>query len=150
MKDINKEINGNTSEDTNETAKKSTNKNTNLGMTMGMCFGMAIGASWGLLFDHMAMGVAMGLCLGMLIGFAFGSRKDKLVNEQMEKEGYTIKEILPKENQEYVIVIEGKSGETKEIATPGGIMETEQFSVGDTVFLDEDGMLEQAFDDEEE
>jgi hypothetical protein len=37
-------------------------------------------------------------------------------------------------------------GETKEIITPGGIMDIELFSVGDIVYLDEDGMLEQAFD----
>ncbi len=47
-----------------------------------------------------------------------------------------------------MVIVEDKAGERKEIETPGGIIETELFEVGDVVYLDEDGMLEK-IDDED-
>lgn len=121
---------------------KRTEKNANEGMSMGMCFGVAIGTSLGVVFDNIAMGVGLGLCIGLLIGFAMGSHKDKLVDEQVSEKGYTVKEIIPRDKKEYSVIIEDKMGETKEVIIPVGIMDTELFSVGDIVYLDEDGMIE--------
>ena len=129
---------------------KQTGKNVNKGISMGMCFGVAIGTSLGAAFGNISIGVSLGICVGLAVGFAIGSSKDKLINEQVSEKGYTVKEIIPKENNEYIVIIEDKSGETKEVTTPGGIMDTELFTVGDVVFLDEDGMLEQAFDKEDD
>ena len=78
-----------------------------------------------------------------------GSKKDQAVNDQVEEKGYTIKEINLKENNGYSIVIEDKFGNKKEVLIPSGIMETELFSVGDVVYLDEDGMIEQVYDKDE-
>ncbi len=128
---------------------KKTNKNMNTSIGMGMCFGVAIGTSLGVVFDNITYGTVFGISIGFAIGAIVGSNKDKAVNEQIEEKGYTIKEINPKENNEYSIVIEDKFGNRKDVLTPSGIMDTELFSVGDVVFLDEDGMIEQAFDKEE-
>lgn len=128
---------------------KKTNKNINSSMGMYMCFGVAIGTSLGAVFDNIAYGVALGISLGVAVGAIIGSKKDQAVNEQLENKGYTVKDIQPKENKEYSITIEDKSGETIEVVIPEGIMATELFSVGDVVFLDDDGMIEQAFDEEE-
>lgn len=128
---------------------KKTNKNINSSMGMYMCFGVAIGTSLGAVFDNIAYGVALGISLGVAVGAIIGSKKDQAVNEQLENKGYTVKDIQPKESKEYSITIEDKSGETIEVVIPEGIMATELFSVGDVVFLDDDGMIEQAFDEEE-
>jgi hypothetical protein len=129
---------------------KKTEKNANKGISMGMCLGVAIGTSLGVAFDNISMGVGLGICIGLAVGFAMGSQKDKLVDKQVSEKGYTVKQIIPKDKREYIVIIEDKLGETKEIITPGGIMDTELFSVGDIVYLDEDGMLEQAFDKDNE
>ena len=128
---------------------KKTNKNMNSGVGFGMCIGAAIGTSLGVAFDNIALGVALGISIGLAVGVTSGANKDKLVNEQLENKGYTVKDIQPKENKEYSITIEDKSGETIDVVIPEGIMATELFSVGDVVFLDDDGMIEQAFDEEE-
>ncbi len=128
---------------------KKTNKNMNSSMGMYMCFGVAIGTSLGVVFDNIAYGVALGISLGVAIGAIIGSKKDQAVNKQVEEKEYTIKEIYPKKDNEYRIVIEDKFGNRKDVLTPSGIMDTELFSVGDVVFLDEDGMIEQVYDKDE-
>ena len=67
-----------------------------------------------------SFGIPMGLCFGMLIGLAIGANKDKIVNKQVAEKGYKIK-----------------------------VIEKELFKEGDIVFIDEDGDIEQAFDEGE-
>ena len=132
---------------------KKTNKNANMGMALGMCFGVALGSAFAGTLSHgnIAMGTSIGLSLGLLIGLVIGSLKDKVINEQIEEKGYTIKAIDKNENgKEYRIIIVSKSGEEVIVNIPVGIMETETFSVGNVVFLDEEGHIEQAFDEEKE
>ncbi len=129
---------------------KKTNKNTNMGMALGMCFGMSIGVSFGNLFDNTGIGISMGLCIGMLLGLLIGAQKDKEVNKQMEEQGYSIKEIVSISDKEYIVTIVNKLGEEQNISVSKGEMEEEEFVVGDIVFLDEDGMLEQVYDKEDD
>lgn len=132
---------------------KKTNKNTNMGIALGMCFGVALGSAFGgtVFHGNIAMGTSIGLSLGLLIGLVIGSLKDKVINEQIEEKGYTIKAIDKNENdKEYRITIVSESGEEVIVNIPVGIMETETFAVGDVVFLDNEGHIEQAFDEEEE
>lgn len=129
---------------------KKTNKNTNMGMTLGMCFGVAIGTALGSVFDNMTMGIALGPCIGMLIGLVFGSLKDEEVNKQIEEEGYAIKDIQKnEEKEEYIITIVNRSGEKSMVTVPKGQMEEEKFEIEDVVFLDDDGLIEQAYDKED-
>ena len=132
---------------------KKTNKNRNLGMALGMCMGSALGSSLGnVLFDgNLAMGTAIGISIGLSLGLALGSLKDKEIEAQVKEKGYMIKTIEKNEGgKEYTVTITDKCGEDVVIIVSEGIMETEQFSVGDFVFLDEDGEIEQAFDNEDE
>ena len=67
-----------------------------------------------------------------------------------EKE-YTIKDIKKSEqNGEYIITIVNRVGEENVVIVPKGQMEEENFSKEDVVYLDENGMLEQAYDKEDE
>lgn len=130
---------------------KKTNKNTNMGMAMGMCFGACIGASLGAVLGNTAIGTSLGLSIGLIAGIAFGSQKDKKVNEQLKEQGYTIKKMEQrKDGSEYDVTIVSSSGDETIVIVPKGQMETEVFNIGDTVFLDDDGLIEQAFDREDE
>jgi hypothetical protein len=81
----------------------------------------------------------------------FGVLKDKEVNKQIEENGYTIKQIEKNEQkEEYIITIVNRLGEESVVIVPKGQMEVENFSKEDVVYLDEDGMLEQAYDKEDE
>ncbi len=124
---------------------KKTNKNRNMGMALGMCFGVSIGTSLGTVFDNTSMGITLGLWIGMLIGFAIGAQKDKEVNKQVEEKGYVIKKI-----EQYEVTIVDKLGEESVVIVPKGQMEAENLAIGDVVFLDDDGLLEQAYDKEDE
>lgn len=129
---------------------KKTNKNTSMGMAMGMCFGVAMGTSIGTVFDNISMGSSMGLIIGMLIGLVIGAMKDEKVNKQLKEKGYTILAIEQSEtNEEYLITIVNNANSESLVHVPKGQMETENFQVGDIVYLDDDGMIEQAFDREE-
>lgn len=129
---------------------KKTNKNTSLGMALGMCFGTSIGSALGTtVFNNIGTGMCIGMCIGMCLGLALGSAKDKEVNEQLESTGYTIKAIVEaNEDKKYSVTIISRSGEEKIIPVDKAIMDEEQFKVGDVVYLDEDGNLEQAYDEE--
>ena len=131
---------------------KKMHKNMTLGMSMGMCFGVAIGCTWGeSVFGNTGTGLAMGMCVGMCIGMDVGAAKDNAVNRQLEEQGYTIKDIQPSsKNNEYSILIINRKGEEKIVTVSKGQMEAENLSVGDIVYLDEDGNLEQAYDDDKE
>lgn len=121
-----------------------------MGMALGMCFGVALGSAFGgtVFQGNIAMGTSIGLSTGLLIGLVIGSLKDKAINEQIEEKGYTIKTIDKNEDdKEYRIIIVSISGEEVIVNIPEGIMETELFSVGDVVFLDEEGHIEQAYDE---
>ena len=91
----------------------------------------------------------MGMLLGMVVGLLLGAAKDKEVNNQIEDKHYTIKEIN-RQNEEYIITIVNKLGEESVIIVPKGQMEAESFSKEDVVYLDDDGMIEQAYDKEDE
>ena len=131
---------------------KKMHKNMTLGMSMGMCFGVAIGCTWGeSVFGNTGTGLAMGMCVGMCIGMDVGAAKDNAVNRQLEEQGYTIKDIQPSsKNNEYSILIINRKGEEKIVTVSKGQMEAENLSVGDIVYLDEDGNMEQAYDDDKE
>lgn len=119
-------------------------------MSLGMCGGVAFGCVLGqIFFGDMMMGISIGIPLGMCAGMAIGSMKDKAVNEQLRTHAYTIKDILSrKDTKEYRITIENKDGEERTVNASPGEMETEGFCIGDVVYLDEDGRIEQAFDKE--
>ena len=126
---------------------KKTNKNTNMGMALGMCFGVSIGTAIGSTFDNMAIGTSLGMCIGMAIGLALGSLKDKEVNKQVEEEGCTIKDIKKdEEKEEYIITIVNRLGDESIVIVPKGQMEEENFQIDDVVFLNDDGLIEQAYD----
>lgn len=129
---------------------KKTNKNTNAGMVLGMCLGISIGTSIGVSIDNMALGSSMGMLFGMLIGSLLGKAKDQEINKQIEEDNYTVKEIKNNEqNEEYIITIVNKVGEERVVIVPKGQMEAEDFAIDDVVFLDEDGLIEQAYDEED-
>lgn len=130
---------------------KKTNKNTTMGMALGMCFGVSIGTAFGSMLGNTGLGISMGSGLGLLIGLVLGSLKDEEVNKQLLEKGYTIKTIKSQdEKQEYVITIVNHLGEESDVIVPKEQMEEETFESGDVVFLDEEGMIEQAYDKEDE
>ena len=133
------------------TIMKKTSKNTSMGMALGMCLGVSIGTALGTTFDNMALGTSLGLCVGMAIGCVLGSQKDKEVNKQVEEEGYAIKDIKKNEQkEEYIITIANKLGEERVVIVSKGQMEEENFEIDDVVFLDDEGVIEQAYDKEDE
>ena len=129
---------------------KKTNKNTNMGVALGMCFGISIGTAFGSMYGNMALGSCLGLSIGLVLGLVIGSQKVKKVNEQVSEKGYTIKTIdFIDEKKGYAIIIVDHFGEEMTVIIPKGQMETENFTVGDIVFLDDDGLIEQAYDKED-
>ena len=123
---------------------KQTTKNAGTGMALGMCFGAAVGSAIG------SLGIPMGICFGMLIGLVIGANKDKIVNKQVAEEGYKIKAIEKKEgSNEYGITLVDNQGSEQTVSISSGTMKTELFKVGDIVFIDEDGDIEQAFNEDE-
>lgn len=123
---------------------KKTTKNTGTGMALGMCFGVAVG------YAIDSLGTSMGLCFGMLIGLVIGANKDKIVNKQVAEKGYKIKAIEKSEvSNEYGITLADNQGSEQTVSISSGTMETELFKVGDIVFIDEDGDIEQVFDEDD-
>ena len=57
---------------------------------------------------------------------------------------------MNEQNEEYIITIENRLGEESIVIVPKGQMEAENFSKEDIVYLDDDGMIEQAYDKEDE
>lgn len=123
---------------------KQTTKNAGTGMALGMSLGVAIGSA----IDR--LGIPLGLCFGMLIGLVIGANKDKIVNKQVAEKGYKITAIEKNEgSNEYGITLVDNQGNEQTVSIPSGTMETELFKVGDIVFIDEDGEIEQAYDNDE-
>lgn len=123
---------------------KQTTKNAGTGMALGMCLGVAVGSA----IDR--LGIPLGLCFGMLIGLVLGANKDKIVNKQVAEKGYKIKAIEKNEgSNEYGMTLVDNQGSEQTVSISSGTMETELFKVGDIVFIDEDGDIEQAFDKDE-
>ena len=125
---------------------KQTTKNAGTGAALGMCFGLAIGSA------IESLGIPIGLCLGMSIGLVIGAKKDEIVNKQVAEKGYKIKAIEKKEvSNEYGITLVDNQGNEQTVSISSSTMETETelFKVGDIVFIDEDGDIEQAFDEDE-
>ena len=119
-------------------------------MALGMCFGVSIGTSLGTVFDNISIGITFGVCFGMLIGLVLGILKDNKVNEQLEVKGYTIKTIEKNEENMYIVTIANKLGEECVVSVSKGEMDEEDFKIGDIVFLTDEGVLEQAYDKEDE
>ena len=119
-------------------------------MALGMCFGVSIGTSLGTVWDNTSLGISLGLCFGMLIGLVMGTQKDNEVNKQLETKGYTIKVIKKNEKNNYLVTIIDKSGEESIVSVSNGEMDEECFEIGDMVFLTDEGLLEQAYDKEDE
>lgn len=123
---------------------KQTTKNAGTGMALGMCFGAAVGSAIG------SLGIPMGICFGMLIGLVIGANKDKIVNKQVAEKEYKIKAIEKNEvSNEYGITLVDNQGSEQTVSISSGTMKTELFKVGDIVFIDEDGDIEQAFNEDE-
>ena len=123
---------------------KQTTKNARIGAALGMCFGVIIGSA------IESLGIPIGLCLGMSIGIVIGAKKDEIVNKQVAEKGYKIKAIEKKEvTNEYGITLVDNQGNEQTVSISSSKMETELFKVGDIVFIDEDGDIEQAFDEDE-
>ena len=123
---------------------KQTTKNAGTGMALGMCFGAAVGSAIG------SLGIPMGICFGMLVGLVIGANKDKIVNKQVAEKGYKIKAIEKNEvSNEYGITLVDNQGSEQTVSISSGTMKTELFKVGDIVFIDEDGDIEQAFNEDE-
>ena len=77
--------------------------------------------------------------------------KDKEVNKQVEEVGYTIKEIKKnEEKEEFIITIVNRLGDESIVIVPKGQMEEENFQIDDVVFLNDDGLIEQAYDKDDE
>ncbi len=130
---------------------KKTNKNTGIGMSLGTSFGLCIGLTLGIMFDKITILPFLGLFIGMAIGLVVGSLKDNAVNKQVEEKGYSIKDIKKnEEKEEYTITIANKLGEESVVIVPKEQMEEENFEIDDVVFLNDDGLIEQAYDKEEE
>lgn len=126
---------------------KKVTKHTSMGSSLGMCFGVSIGSSFGLLFDNMALGISMGISLGMAIGVCLGAAMDRQINAQLEEKGYSIKSIEEnEEKQEYMITIVDKQGEEVVVPVSKSHMKAWQFSIGDVVFLNKAGHIEQVYD----
>lgn len=123
---------------------KQTTKNAGTGMALGMCFGAAVGSAIG------SLGIPMGICFGMLVGLVIGANKDKIVNKQVAEKEYKIKAIEKNEvSNEYDITLVDNQGSEQTVSISSGTMKTELFKVGDIVFIDEDGDIEQAFNEDE-
>ena len=122
-----------------------------MGMCLGMCLGISIGTSLGNVFGNTSIGILLGLAIGLVIGFILGSQKDNVVNNQIEEKGYRIKKIEKDEkSEEYILTIIDNISEETVVIVSEGEMETELFKIGDVVFFDKDGNIEQAFDKEDE
>ena len=123
---------------------KQTTKNAGTGMAIGMSVGVAVGSA------IESLGIPMGLCFGMLMGLIIGASKDKVVNKQVAEKGYKIKTIEKNEvSNEYGIILVDNQGNEQTVSISLGTMKTELFKIGDIVFIDEDGDIEQAFDEDE-
>ena len=120
-------------------------------MSLGMCFGVSIGMGFSNLFDvSSGTGMCMGLCFGMCVGMALGSHKDNVINQQLEEQGYTISHIEPAETpKSFDVTIVNYAGEKQTIAVPKGELGAETLKIGDVVYLDEEGHLEQVILDED-
>ena len=123
---------------------KQTTKNAGTGMAIGMSVGVAVGSA------IESLGIPMGLCFGMLMGLIIGASKDKVVNKQVAEKGYKIKTIEKNEvSNEYGITLVDNQGNEQTVSISSGTMKTELFKIGDIVFIDEDGDIEQVFDEDE-
>lgn len=123
---------------------KQTTKNAGTGMAIGISVGVAIGSA------IKSLGIPIGLCFGMLIGLAIGANKDKIVNKQVAEKGYKINAIEKNEaSDEYSITLVDNQGNEQMLSISSKTMETELFKIGDIVFIDKDGDIEQVFDEDE-
>ena len=130
---------------------KKTSKNTTLGMSLGMCFGVSIGSALGTATDHLSVGISLGMCIGMALGMAIGAQKDKIVNKQVEEEGYTIKAINSDEEKgDYLITIANKLGEEIIVKVPKSQMKADNFEMDEVVYLNDTQMIEHVYDKNEE
>lgn len=130
---------------------KKTSRNRSLGMSLGMCFGVSIGMGLASSLNiNIGTGMCMGMCICMCVGIALGSAKDNAINEQLEEQGYTISHIEPADvPKTCVVTIVNYAGEKKTVSVPKGELESETLKIGDVVYLDEEGHLEQVYADEE-
>ena len=126
---------------------KKTGRNRSLGISLGMCFGVAIGTGFSNSLDvSQGIGLSLGLCFGMCAGMALGSHKDSVINKQLEEQGYTISHIEPSEVPDvFAVTIVNYAGEKQAVSVPKGELEAETLKVGDVVYLDEEGHLEQVY-----
>lgn len=130
---------------------KKTSRNRSLGMSLGMCFGVSIGMTFANALNiSTGTGMCIGMCICMCIGIALGSAKDNAINKQLEEQGYTISHIEPADAlKTFAVTIVNYTGEKQTLIVPKGELEAETLKVGDVVYLDEEGHLEQVNLDED-
>ncbi len=127
---------------------KETHKHRNYGLCIGMCFGAAIDIAFEQDGGWSSMGF-VGIALGLLVGMAIGMAMNNKVNEQLRSQGYRIKEIRePSSDGGYELIIVNHAGEEMIRTVEAGDMDVEGFKVGDMVYIDEDGAVEQAYDED--
>ncbi len=129
---------------------KKSNKHMTQGMSIGMCLGISVGMMFGLtVFDNIGIGMCFGLSIGMSLGMAIGAAKDNEIFEQMKQHSYTIKEISEADEcGDYVVTIADKDNNETTITVLQASMEEDKFSVGDLVYMDEDGNIGRIADED--
>lgn len=141
----------NKSKDTKDSVtieKKSTNHQT-IGMSIGMCLGVSIGMTFGYgAFDNGPIGMCIGMAIGMCVGIALGKAKDDAVNKQFAEKGYAITEIKELEDGKNEVKFADREGNEQKVIVNKAEMKSEKFKVGDFIYLDEAGKIEQAFGEE--
>lgn len=95
-------------------------------------------------------GMCMGMCICMCIGIALGYAKDNAINKQLEEQGYTISHIESADAPKtFAVTIVNYAGEKQTLSVPKGELESDALKIGDVVYLDEEGHLEQVYADED-
>lgn len=120
---------------------KETHKNTNLGIALGLCFGVTFGLT---IFDNLALGMLFGLA----IGASFGAEKDKKINAQIEEQGYIIVAMKKTSPNTYTIRLANKHGKERQIEKNAADIDSQNLRVGKVVYLNDDGHIELAYDEE--
>ena len=120
---------------------KKTHKNTNLGIALGLCFGVTFGLT---IYDNLPLGILFGLA----IGASFGSAMDKKLNVKIEEQGYIITAMKKTGPDTYTIRLANKHGKERQIEKNAAAIDSQNLRVGKVVYLNDDGHIELAYDEE--
>ncbi len=120
-----------------------------LWMPIGMCLGSGLGVALGSAAGNVGTGLCLGICFGMSLGMLLGSLIDNKINKQLEEKAYRVKAVEEKEDGDFAVTCSDKNGNDITSPVTASQMKEEAFSVGDYVFLDDDGSITQAFGEDE-